>query len=126
MENSNNRVQIGLVELVHADYPAASDFLNVLYSLRGVSSGVRCVSINMSGFCDPAIDARMHAAMDGGGGRRRQAAALLWAGIDRDLTERAPSTTLFQIHWLDLVSARVGNFRFSPLFHMIFSREWVQ
>jgi peptide/nickel transport system substrate-binding protein len=77
----------------------------------------------MSEFCDPAVDARMDGAMAAVDPAR---SAALWAGIDRDLTDRAPSTTLFQIHWLDLVSARVGNFRFSPLFHMIFSSEWVQ
>ncbi len=120
LENSNNRVQIGLANWFQ-DYPAASDFLQVLFSCAGFHPGSDA-SINMSEFCDPAVDARMAGAMAAEPAR----AAALWAGIDRDLTDRAPSTTLFQIHWLDLVSTRVGNFRFSPLFHMIFSSEWVQ
>ena len=78
----------------------------------------------MSGFCDPAIDARMQAAL-AAAQTDEAAAARLWAGIDRDVTDRAPSTTLFQINWLDVVSARVGNIRFSPLFHMILSQAWV-
>jgi peptide/nickel transport system substrate-binding protein len=121
LENSNNRVQIGLANWFQ-DYPAASDFLQVLFSCAGFHPGSDA-SINMSEFCDPAVDARMDGAMAAADPAR---SAALWAGIDRDLTDRAPSTTLFQIHWLDLVSARVGNFRFSPLFHMIFSSEWVQ
>ena len=123
MGNSSNRVQIGLANWFQ-DYPAASDFLNVMFSCAGYHPGSDA-SINMSGFCDPAIDARMQQAM-GLASTDEAAAGRLWAGIDRDVTDRAPSTTLFQINWLDLVSARVGHFRFSPLFHMILSQVWVQ
>ena len=123
MENSSNRVQIGLANW-YQDYPAASDFLNVLFSCAGYHPGSDA-SINMSGFCDPAIDARMQRALSLAA-TDEPAAERLWAGIDHDVTDRAPSTTLFQINWLDLVSARVGHFRFSPLFHVILSQVWVQ
>ena len=123
LENSNNQVQIGLSNWFE-DYPAASDFLNVLFSCAGYHPGSDA-SINMSGFCDPAVDARMVAATAAEAGDAGRASAL-WAGIDHDVTDRAPSTTLFQINALDVVSARVGHFRFSPLFHMILSQEWVQ
>jgi peptide/nickel transport system substrate-binding protein len=49
-----------------------------------------------------------------------------WTTIDRKLTDLAPLVTLFQINKLDLVSARVGHFRSSPLFHFIFSEAWVR
>ena len=123
LSNSSNHVQIGLANW-YQDYPAESDFLNVLFSCAGYHPGSDA-SINMSGFCDPAVDARMQAAMDAEL-TDPAGAARLWAAVDRDVTDRAPSTTLFQIHWLDLVSARVGGFTFSPLFHMIFSKAWVQ
>ena len=123
LENSSNRVQIGLANWFQ-DYPAASDFLNVLFSCAGYHPGSDA-SINMSGFCDPAIDARMQQAMNMAL-TDAPAAERLWAGIDHDVTDQAPSTTLFQINYLDFTSARVGNFRFSPLFHMIFSQAWVQ
>jgi peptide/nickel transport system substrate-binding protein len=122
LQNSANHVQIGLANWFQ-DYPAASDFLGVLFSCASYHPGSDA-SINMSGFCDPAIDTRMQQALD------REAtdpadAARLWAGIDHDVTARAPSTTLFQINWLDFVSRRIGHFRFSPLFHAIFSEFWV-
>ncbi len=123
MENSSNHVQIGLANWF-MDYPAPSDFLQVLFSCAGFHPGSDA-SMNMSGFCDPAVDARMQQAMTEELSDPAQAAHL-WEGIDRDVTARAPSTTLFQINYLDLVSARVGHFRFSPLFHMIFSQVWVQ
>ncbi len=123
LENSANHVQIGLADW-YQDYPAASDFLQVMFSCAAYHPGSDA-SINMSGFCDPRIDARMQAALDLEL-TDQQGADRAWAGIDRDVTAQAPSTTLFQINWLDFVSRRVGNFRFSPLFHAILSRMWVQ
>jgi peptide/nickel transport system substrate-binding protein len=123
LQNSNNRVQIGLTDWFQ-DYPAASDFLDVLLSCSSFHPGSDA-SINMSGFCDPAMDARMQHALDSE--LQDMPAALRdWADIDHALTDLAPITTLFQINWLDVVSPRVRHFRFSPLFHMIFSEAAVQ
>jgi len=116
-------VQIGLTDW-YQDYPSPSDFLNVLLSCASFHPGSDA-SINMSGFCDHAIDARMQAAMTTA--LTDQAAAdAQWTALDKTLTELAPISTVFQINKLDLVSARVGHFRFSPLFHFIFSEAWVQ
>jgi peptide/nickel transport system substrate-binding protein len=123
LQNSSNHVQIGLTDW-YQDYPSPSDFLNVLLSCASFHPGSDA-SINMSGFCSPAIDARMQQAMDAGLQDPAEAARQ-WEAIDRTLTDLAPLTTLFQIHKLDVVSARVGNFTFSPLFHFIFSNAWVQ
>jgi peptide/nickel transport system substrate-binding protein len=122
LQNSSNHVQIGLTDW-YQDYPAASDFLNVLLSCASYHPGSDA-SINMSGFCDPAMDARMQHALTTAQ-TDAAAAAQEWAAIDRDFTDQAPLTALFQIGKLDLVSARFGHFRFSPLFHMIFSEAWV-
>jgi peptide/nickel transport system substrate-binding protein len=122
MENSNNHYQIGLTDW-YQDYPSPSDFLQVMYSCRTIHPGSDA-SINMSQFCDPALEARMDqaamlAATD------RDAANRLWAGIDHDMTDLAPGTTLFQINFLDLVSPRLGNYKFSTLYHMLLSQAWV-
>jgi peptide/nickel transport system substrate-binding protein len=123
MENSSNHVQIGLSDW-YQDYPSPSDFLNVLLSCASFHPGSDA-SINMSEFCDPAIDAQIQQAMtlaltDSAAANRQ------WTAIDRTLTDLAPLVTLFQISKLDIVSARVGHFRSSPLFHFIFSEAWVQ
>jgi peptide/nickel transport system substrate-binding protein len=55
----------------------------------------------------------------------KAAATAQWTALDKQLTNLAPLVTLFQIHKLDITSARVGHFRFSPLFHFIFSEAWV-
>jgi peptide/nickel transport system substrate-binding protein len=122
MENSSNHVQVGLSDW-YQDYPSPSDFLYVLLSCASIHLGSDA-SMNMSEFCDPAIDAKMQQAMtteltD------KAAATAQWTALDKQLTDLAPLTTLFQIHKLDITSARVGHFRFSPLFHFIFSEAWV-
>ncbi len=123
MQNSSNHVQIGLTDW-YQDYPAASDFLQVLFSCSSIHLGSDA-SINFSEFCDHGIDAEMDRALSLEG-IDDAAAAALWADVDRQITDRAPVATLFQINFLDFVSARYGNFQFHPLFHAMFSRAWVQ
>jgi peptide/nickel transport system substrate-binding protein len=123
MENSSNHVQVGLSDW-YQDYPSPSDFLNVLLSCASFHPGSDA-SINMSEFCDPAIDADMQQAMTTAL-TDQDAANRQWTAIDRKLTDLAPLVTLFQISKLDLVSARLGHFRSSPLFHFIFSEAWVR
>jgi peptide/nickel transport system substrate-binding protein len=123
MQNSANRVQIGLTDW-YQDYPAPSDFLNVLLSCANFHPGSDA-SINMSAYCNPAMDSRMQHALttaltDAAAANRE------WTAIDHDLTDQAPFTTLFQIGKLDLTSARVGHFIYSPLTHFIFSEAWVR
>jgi peptide/nickel transport system substrate-binding protein len=123
IENSSNKVQIGLSDW-YQDYPSASDFLDVLLSCASFHPGSDA-SINMSEFCDPAVDAEMRQA-EAAELTDTAAAVAQWTAIDKQLTDLAPFTTLFQINHLDLTAPRVGHFRFSPLFHFIFSEAWVQ
>jgi peptide/nickel transport system substrate-binding protein len=122
-QNSNNRVQIGLTDWF-ADFPEASDFLYVMLSCNSFHPGSDA-SINMAAYCDKSVEADMNTALaldvtD------RAAAALAWAKVDREVTDAAPQSTLFQINWLDLLSPRVGNFQFSYIYRMLFSQAWVR
>lgn len=123
MQNTNNHVQIGLSDW-YQDYPSAADFLGVMFSCRSFHPGSDA-SINMSGFCDPAIESKMDAA-DLAAVTDRAAAARMWADIDRRITDAAPAVGLFQIDYLDILSPRVGNFVSSPIYRMLFSQAWVQ
>lgn len=38
----------------------------------------------------------------------------------------APAAPLIQMHLVDLVSARLGNYFYTDLYHMLFSGVWVQ
>jgi peptide/nickel transport system substrate-binding protein len=123
LQNSKNKVQIGLSYWLQ-DYPAPSDFLNVLYSCASYHPGSDS-SINMSEFCDPGIDARMQKAMSTSI-TDPVAADTMWASIDRQVTDQAPAVMLFVPKQLNFVSARLGNYTFNPQGFLIFSQLWVQ
>ena len=123
LQNSKNKVQIGLSYWLQ-DYPAPSDFLNVLYSCASYHPGSDS-SINMSEFCDPKIDAQMQKAMTTSI-TNPSAANAMWANIDRQVTDQAPAVMLFVPKQLNFVSSRVGNYTFNPQGFLIFSQLWVQ
>jgi peptide/nickel transport system substrate-binding protein len=123
LQNSKNKVQIGLSYWLQ-DYPAPSDFLNVLYSCASYHPGSDS-SINMSEFCDPKIDAQMQTAMTTSI-TDPAAANGMWASIDRQVTDQAPAVMLFVPKQLNFVSSRVGNYTFNPQGFLIFSQLWVQ
>jgi peptide/nickel transport system substrate-binding protein len=123
IQNTNNKVQISVSQW-YQDYPAASDFLTVLFGCDSFREGSDS-SINISGFCDKDIDKRMQEAMllavtD------EAAANKLWAGIDKSVTDTAAAAIMFTPKHLDFVSSRLGNFQFSSQFYWMIEQSWVQ
>ena len=123
VQNTKNKVQIN-VQQWYQDYPAASDFLYILFGCASFTPGSDS-SINIAGFCDKKIDARMKAAL-ALGARNEQAANVEWAKIDRAVTDASPMATLFNPKHVDFVSKRVGNFTFSKQFYWLVSQSWVK
>jgi peptide/nickel transport system substrate-binding protein len=122
-QNTKNKVQIN-VQQWYQDYPAASDFLNVLFGCDSFHPGSDS-SINMAGFCNKPIDKQMKQALK----LERTnfpAANALWAKIDHQVTDQAPMATLFTPRHIDFVSKRVGNFVFSKQFYWLVDQSWVQ
>jgi peptide/nickel transport system substrate-binding protein len=123
IQNSNNKVQISSTGW-NQDYPAASDFLNVLFGCGSFHPGSDS-SINISEFCDPRIDAEMHQAM-ATQVTDPAAANRMWTKIDREVTDLAPVAPMMNNKALDFVSARVGNFVFNNQYLWLFSQSWVK
>lgn len=115
IQNSENRVQISLTSW-YADYPAASDFLPLLFGCAAFRPGSDA-STNISAFCDPRLDALMGAA-------GTDPAA--WARADRAVTDQAPAAVLFAPRYLDVVSPRVGHFVYHEAFHWLMGQAWVR
>jgi peptide/nickel transport system substrate-binding protein len=123
IQNTKNKVQISLSQW-YQDYPAASDFLNVLVGCASFTPGSDS-SINMAGYCDKTLQAKMDAAIVTG--RTDQAAAdKEWAGIDQEVLKAAVVAPLITPKKIDFLSERVGNYQFSKEFYMILSQVWVQ
>ena len=123
IQNTNNKVQISLTQW-YQDYPAASDFLNILYGCASFTPGSDS-SIDMSGFCDKDIDARMKAAL-ALGVTDPEAANKMWAEIDHAVTDAAPMAALFTPKHVDVAAKRVGNFQFNSQFYWMVTQSWVQ
>lgn len=123
IQNTNNKVQISVTQW-YQDYPAPSNFLNVLFGCDSFKPGSDS-SVNMSGICDKGLDDRMKAAM--AQATTDQAAAnKAWGGIDYDMMKLAPAVPLFTPKDVDLISTRLGNYQFSSQFHWLVGNAWVQ
>jgi peptide/nickel transport system substrate-binding protein len=123
IQNTNNNVQISITQW-YQDYPAASDFLNILFGCASFTPGSDS-SINIAGFCDEGIQAQMDAAL-ALGVTDPEAANVMWAAIDKAVTDQAPMAALFTPKHIDFVSKRVGNFQFNSQFYWMVSQSWVQ
>jgi peptide/nickel transport system substrate-binding protein len=123
IQNSNNKVQISLSSW-YQDYPAASDFINVLLGCASFTPGSDS-SINISGFCDKTIQAQIDQAIVTGQ-TDPDAANAQWAKIDQALMAKAPVAPMITPKLIDFVSKRVGNYQFSKQFYMLLGQLWVQ
>jgi len=123
IQNTNNKVQISISQWFQ-DYPSPSNFLQVLFSCASFHPGSDA-SVNISGFCDKAVDAKMEEALAASITDKAKAAEL-WTAVDRMVTDAAPAAVLFTPKRVDFVSKRVKNFTFSPQFYWIISQSWVE
>ena len=123
IQNTNNKVQISVSQW-YQDYPAASDFLNVLFGCDSFREGSDS-SINISGFCDQAINKRMQEAMLLGV-TDPEGANKLWAGIDKSVTDAAAAAIMFTPKHPDFVSSRLGNFQFNGQYYFMIAQAWVK
>ncbi|HEU0194262.1 MAG TPA: ABC transporter substrate-binding protein, partial [Gaiellales bacterium] len=125
VQNSLNHPQISF-SYWYPDYPAASDFLNVVTGCAGYHPASDA-SPNLSEFCDPAIQKQTVRAL-----KIEQtdvpAANRLWTQIDRETTDQAPWISLFVPKHVDFVSSRLGNYQFSPsvVGNFLIDQAWVQ
>ena len=125
MQNSRNRVEMGLSQW-HQEYPAPSDLLD---GLLGCDSFVpdSDASPNISGFCDrKTVQPLMRAGRRARPHAARRPRERLWRQVDRRVVDLAVWLPLFNPKQTDLVSRRVGNYRWSPQLHLMPSLLWVK
>lgn len=123
IDNSRNRIQVGEFRWSE-DYPAPWDFFGPLLSCQSFLPG-NPANLNDSEFCNPRIDARFQQAL-AAQARTPDAARLLWANIGREIAGQAPWVPLYNPRALIVLSARVGNYRFHPLWQLLIDQLWVR
>jgi peptide/nickel transport system substrate-binding protein len=106
------------------DYPAASDFLNILLGCGSFHPNSNS-SPNIAAFCDHVIQAKMDNAAKVGV-RNLQQANNIWAEVDRNVTDQAPWVSMFNPKQLNFVSARVKGFLWSPQWYFLLDQASVK
>jgi len=112
--------QVGIVYWFD-DYPAPSDFLQLLLSCNAQETTYPMPTV----YCNHALDRRMAQAL------REQTvnptrAAAQWAGIDHAVTLAAPWVPLSTASFNDLISKRVGNYQYNPQLGPLLDQLWVK
>jgi len=123
IQNSKNKVQFAYSSW-YQDYPAASDFLDILLGCRSFHPNSNS-SPNIAEFCDKGIQAKMDQA--GTLGLTDPVASNnLWAQVDKEVADQAPWVAMFNPKNLDFTSKRVKGFQFSPQWYFLLAQVSVE
>jgi peptide/nickel transport system substrate-binding protein len=121
-QNSSNNPQFAYSSW-YQDYPAASDFLNILLGC-GSFHPKSNASPNIAEFCDKGIQAQMdHAGQVGI--TDPDSANKIWAQVDHQVTDQAPWVAMFNPKYIDVLSSRVKGYQFSPQWYFLLAQATV-
>jgi peptide/nickel transport system substrate-binding protein len=122
-QNSKNKIQFCWSSW-YQDYPAASDFLNVLLGCGSFHPNSNA-SPNIAQFCNKSIQAKMDAAANQGITDPSGANAK-WAQVDKEVTDQAPWVSMFNPKYVNFVSKDVKGFIFSPQWYFLIDQASVK
>jgi peptide/nickel transport system substrate-binding protein len=125
IQNSNNIKKWSVAYSAwYQDYPAASDFLNVLLGCGNVHQGSDA-SPNIAEFCDKTIQTQMDKAINLGV-TDQDAANNLWAQVDHAVTDQAPWVDMFNPQQIDFLSKRVQGYQWNPQWYILIDQQWLK
>jgi peptide/nickel transport system substrate-binding protein len=121
--DSRNRVQV-IDGGWSADYPTADDIIGRLTCAAYVPANGPATT-DPGGLCDRRLDRQI------GNAAALQttdptAAAAAWARLDRQLTDRAVWLPTVVPHATDLLSHRIGHYRYNPIWGALLDQMWVR
>ena len=120
IQNSKNKVQFAFSDWF-ADYPAASDFLNILLGCGSFHPNSNS-SPNIAEFCNHPIQAKMDNAATVGTTDINKANDV-WSQVDKQVTDQAPWVAMFNPKLLDFVSSKVKGFAWSPQWYFLLDQS---
>ena len=123
IQNSKNKVQFAYSSWF-ADYPAPSDFLQVLLGCGSIHKNSNS-SPNIAQFCNKDIQANMDKA-GATASEDVNTANTMWAQADKDIADQAPWVAMFNPKQLNFVSSRVKGFQFSPQWYLLLAQVSVK
>ncbi len=125
VQNSNNssKWNVGW-SAWYQDYPAASDFLNVLLGCGSIHPHSDA-SPNIAAFCNKTIQAQMDKAETLGQTNATEANSI-WAQVDHAVTDQAPWVDLYNPKQIDFLSARVHGYQWNPQWYILIDQLWLK
>jgi peptide/nickel transport system substrate-binding protein len=107
----------------YQDYPAPSDFLNVLLGCTHIVPNSDA-SPNIAAFCDPSIQKQINTAESIAATNPSQAASM-WTTIDHEDTNQAPWVDLYNPKQIDVLSSNVHGYEWSPQWYILIDQLWL-
>jgi peptide/nickel transport system substrate-binding protein len=107
----------------YQDYPAPSDFLNVLLGCNSIHANSDA-SPNIAAFCDPAIQKQITQAESEEAGSPA-AATSLWTQIDHEDTAQAPWVDLYNPKQIDFLAKNVHGYQWNPQWYILIDQLWL-
>jgi peptide/nickel transport system substrate-binding protein len=122
-QNSKNKIQFCWSSW-YQDYPAASDFLNILLGCGSFIPNSNA-SPNIAEFCMKPIQAQMDQALQQGI-TDTSGANTKWEAVDKAVTDQAPWVSMFNPKYIDFLSKRVKGYQFSPQWYFLLDQASVK
>ncbi|HTA10709.1 MAG TPA: ABC transporter substrate-binding protein [Streptosporangiaceae bacterium] len=107
----------------YQDYPAPSDFLNVLLGCGSIHKNSDA-SPNIAAFCDPTIQSSINKAESVEATDPTQAASL-WTQVDHADTLQAPWVDLYNPKQIDFLSKNVNGYQWNPQWYILIDQLWL-
>jgi peptide/nickel transport system substrate-binding protein len=105
------------------DYPAASDFLNVLTGCGSIHKGSDA-SPNIAEFCNQSIQAQINQA-ESEAQADPAAATAAWTKIDQEITNQAPWVDMYNPKQIDFLSSNVHGYEWNPQWDILIDQLWL-
>lgn len=107
----------------YQDYPAQSDFLNVLLGCGSIHKNSDA-SPNIAEFCDPAIQKLINQA-EADEATNPTKAAQLWTQVDHMDTQQAPWVDLYNPKQIDVLAKQVNGYQWNPQWYILIDQLWL-
>ena len=125
IQNSNNSSKWNVAwSAWYQDYPAPSDFLNVLTGCGSIHPHSDA-SPNIAAFCDKSIQAQIDKAETLGQTNPTEANNI-WAQVDHAVTDQAPWVDMFNPKQIDFLSSRVHGYQWNPQWYILIDQQWLK
>jgi peptide/nickel transport system substrate-binding protein len=106
----------------YQDYPAPSDFLNVLLGCGTIHPNSDA-SPNIAAFCQKNIQSQINQA-EADETTNPSEAARLWTQIDHEDTNAAPWVAMFNPKQIDVLSSGVHGYQWTSVWNILIDRLW--